>query len=738
MKPQSLSSRFVRFGLGLLVFGVLAQGSASAQGIGAAAGAFQQLGAAAWIDRVHSLRSMGIAVPPAATMQDGYQEFYFPVPAGVPLDAAVINLKAQYLVAGNEGAVLQLLIDGKPVEARTITDKKGVLDISVPFPAITTASGFVRLGINWLPIAPPNWQLCQPPPASATTLTVNPETGLSYRYKSVAPLSLRSAWGAMASSPVLLVSGTAVGREEFNTGWRTATVLERAGKRVRVQAFPGPGEAVDTSSLSVPGGLQHIAAFAALSQRQPAHVLRDQAEIGALIVLGSPRVAGDVVIVSDALKKNFNEALDALGATLTGDAATAFQSWRATQSLLATGPAPADVSVARLGMGPVIAIDSKSGPAAATVLGDTWRALLLSDKVNVSMLAEPASGKNRIGLARLGGSFASFDVVNQGQWSNTFALDSVARDGLMPTKLVLDIAAAPDASGAKPIVSVSWNNVLLTADALRADGEKQRMTARIPGYALGLSNTLRVTVQRLPTAVGCATPPKGYPVNLLPTSYLETGEPEPDGTFTGLLPLLADSAELIVPEAWLEQGANRILHVSRLALASGLSAARTKLVLASAGKPVIPTSTFVALDSAVQSTKPLVQIGAGGQLKIGNKKAAWVDVAGLDNLIAIEVVASGGHNGLLRHSLGTEQPASLAPYVLERGNIAIVGPQGTVAMMDSAKPQSSSVRDETESAFYEWRHYISWGVPLVSALLLLFVVVLALAYRAGRRTRPGK
>ncbi|KAG1306695.1 hypothetical protein G6F62_015358 [Rhizopus arrhizus] len=63
----------------------------------------------------------------------------------------------------------------------------------------------------------------------------------------------------------------------------------------------------------------------------------------------------------------------------------------------------------------------------------------------------------------------------------------------MPDELVMDLAAAPGASSTRPGASVFWNGILLAAKQLDADGKPERRTARVPGYALGVTNAVRVT-----------------------------------------------------------------------------------------------------------------------------------------------------------------------------------------------------------------------------------------------------
>ncbi len=67
----------------------------------------------------------------------------------------------------------------------------------------------------------------------------------------------------------------------------------------------------------------------------------------------------------------------------------------------------------------------------------------------------------------------------------------------------------------------------------------------------------------------------------------------------------------------------------------------------------------------------------------------------------------------------------------------MIGAAGPVAWIDSSNPDASLPPGAGESAFYEWRRYISLGVPAAGIALLVFVSLLILALRARRNKRSG-
>ncbi|MCY1524529.1 hypothetical protein D9M68_594680 [compost metagenome] len=435
--------------------------------------------------------------------------------------------------------------------------------------------------------------------------------------------------------------------------------------------------------------------------------------------------------------QQFIERVDALQAQLASDAdaADAFKAWRGRRMPLAGQDLqPKEIRVLPLGRQAVIAVAADAGAQGAGAFDSAWRRILVTRQVQVQAATPPqASGDGGLRLTTLGGSPSSFDVVARGDWNITFPLAAVSADGSMPDELVMDLAAAPGASSTRPVASVFWNGILLAARQMDATGRPERLTARVPGYALGVTNAVRVTFQRQPVSVDCNEIPQGYPVNVLPTSYVKPGTAQPDGTFVGLLPLLAGTPQLIVPDSYLADAPGNLKRVIGIASASGLSATRATLSLAPAGQAAKPGRPFLAMEVALDGAKPAVKVTDRKQLTVDGKDTPWLDISGLDNLSTAEVVSAGGQSGVLWHALG-QQPGVLdAPFVLNRGNVAIIGAAGPLAWIDSANPGASHPPGAGESAFFEWRRYLSWSVPALSIGLLVLLLILIVALRVNRK-----
>ncbi len=700
--------------------------------------ALQRLQGDTWVTRSFALSDLGFTDAVLLNGFDAKQEFFLPVPRTLPLAEASIDFSGRYYKAEEGRTSMLLSVNGRPVFSRRIESPEGDASQTLKVDTSVRTNGFLRLGVNWLNNVA--HRICEVERATGNVLSVAAETRFNYRFSSGSLTSLADAWVTLPARPTLLVASRNLSKASYDTAWRIGAALEQANRRVVVKAFPVPGDTVDTTGWQVPSGLASLPAFAGLATGNARYVLKDDAEIGALVVLGAVSATGDIAVADGALQQQIGRALDALGAQLAGDAdgARAFTAWRNLQTVAAPGGlASHQIRLATLGARPVIAVAEDAGAQAAGVFAEVWRNILVTRQATVVRADAPdAEDRTVIRLAGFG-SDASFDVVSRGDWTASLPLAAVAVNGRMPSDLVIDIAAAPGASSTRPVASVFWNNVLLSAKRLEADGRPERLDARVPGYALGLSNVVRVSVQRQPYSNDCNETPQGFPVNVLPTSYVRAGDSEPDGTFVGLLPLMSGTPVVAVPASYLADAPQSLARLIRIAVAAGVTPVRAEFAVVEQGKPFAPGRPFLALQVPVQGTEPKVQI-QDAHLRINGRNAPWLDVDGLARLAAVEVSRSNGQHGLVWQPLGEQTAAVQKAFVLNRGDIALIGADGPVSWVDSSNPSASLPPGAGESAFYEWRRYLSWGVPLLSIVLLVLLLVLVAAYRARRRAEQRR
>ncbi|HEY9273304.1 MAG TPA: cellulose biosynthesis cyclic di-GMP-binding regulatory protein BcsB, partial [Achromobacter sp.] len=318
-----------------------------------------------WVTRDTSLEDLGIREPVVLSNSDARQEFYLPVPRGVPIADATLDFDARYIKGEPGRASMVLWVDGVPQTAQRIADGEGSATRKLNVEQRVRDTGFVRLAVDWQSeIAQ---RQCESNRATANALMVSPRTRLSYRYDASAIGSLDEAWSTLPGKPVLMVAGAKLDQQAFDSAWRMGAAMERSGKRVAVRAFPAVGDEIDTRGLQAPNGLGQVPAFAALAGNDK-HKLASPAEIGALLVMGAPAVSGDVVIADAALRARYTEALDALQAQLAqdADAAEAFKTWRQRRMPLAGQDLPSkEIRLAPLGKQAVIAVAADAGAQGA-------------------------------------------------------------------------------------------------------------------------------------------------------------------------------------------------------------------------------------------------------------------------------------------------------------------------------------------------------------------------------------
>ena len=730
---HSFSRTGARWALGsLLGLGALFAQTASASALG---DAIRQLGASDGLQRSVTLKELGI-VDPVVLAGTATQDFYLPVPRGLPLGDASIAFDGRYLKGEPGTSTVVISLNGTPAVSQTVPDGEGTLQRNLPVAQPARASDFVRLGVNWRN-RNNSQQRCDENHSLANSLTISPQTRLSYRVDPRDVRTIEDVWNTLPVRTTVLVSGRQLEQASFDSAWRIGASLQRNNRRMQVRALPAVGEVIDLRGLEVPAALAGVPAFAALRGAEPQHKLASDAELGALIMLGSAQVSGDIVVADKALQQRLTAAFAALQTQLAADpdAGQALQQWRARRAPL-TSEALASQQLRALPMGRqmVLAVASDAGARVAGLQEAALQRLLVSDNVTVAAAQPPQWDEAKgIRLSSLGGSPDSFDVLSRGEWTMNFPLSAVASQGRMPGEITLYVAAAPGASATRPVATLFWNGMLLSARQLDANGQPERLRARVPGYALGINNTLRVSVQRQPYSADCNEIPQPYPASVLPAiSYVTPGKAEPNGSFIGLLPLLGARSQLLVPASYLSAAPAALERMANLAAASGLSASQAELVVAQADAPAKPSMPFVAMEVPVDGAKPLVTVTDGQQLRIRGKSLDWLDIKGLKQLSSAEVVTAGGQQGVLWRAIGEWTGGLGEPFLLNRGNIAVIGGDGPLAWVDSSNPDAGIPSGPREGAFHEWRNFLSWSVPGIAIALFVVLLLVVLAWAVAR------
>jgi len=695
------------------------------------AGSFAQLGSGRLATRTVSLAELGMRDPVVLHAPEGRQELYLPVPAGVPLSDAALEIDGSYL-RGNGGRTTMLVsLDGAPVLSRSPTQDQGDASASLGVDGAARPSGFVRVGLDWSSVLSDN--VCTDQTAIGNVWRIAPTSHLTYRYDPDAIVDLRSAWSALPHQPVVMLGERTLAEPAFDAGWRLEALLQREGRAPVTRAWPAVGDTVDLSDIEVPAPLRAIPAFAALATSGSLK-LANPAEAGALIAL-TPRsaFAPDVIVADDTVRNTLKTSLDALREQVvssTPGASNAFDEWRARAiDPIAKPLAAGEVRLAHLGGQTAIVVGDNDGVA---VLARTWLPIDVTSRLVIHQIdTAPNTHGDEIALSLLGGEPRTLDVQGRATWDANFDLGAASGNGKLPGTVVLDVAASPTSNNTAQTASVYFNDVLIGSQLLTANGKPQRITASVPHYALAPNNLLRVVFQRQPEG-GCQPRGQDHPIAVLPSSHLTLDDAKVGDDFVGMVARFASEANVIVPASYLNDATQVLPRVARLANASGIAPTRASFSVARDGEAVSPKGAFLAVDVALTDEKSLTRLSKDRLSLTDASGKMLADVSGLNRVGVIEAVKSGSVSGIAYRTVGDTAAILPASLQLSRGDVAIVDGSGTLRQFDTRHPGEVVDGDDVQGPWF-MQSWVQWGIP--AGLLGLLIALLLVANVARRRNQ---
>jgi hypothetical protein len=702
--------------------------SPCATSAGEIADTIARLTAGTMITREVSLKEVGIREPIILNSSDARREIFLPVPSGIPISDASLQLDARYLRGEGGRTTFVFSLDGYPVSSRSFDQPEGDAGLSIGIDGSPRPTGFVRLGAAWSSIVSDS--ACSSERTIGNILEISPSTRMLYRFDGAHVRDLASAWMALPTTVTVLISGKGTTKNTYDSAWRIGSALQRVGKRVVVKAVPSVGDEIDLTGLVVPESLQQVPAFRTLTNTGR-HRINSPADLGAILLLNG--VEAQIAIADRELQTKLDAALTALDqqiSTSDPDAKAAFAQWRSQTMTIAGEPlATGSVQLVRLAGQPLIAIADDAGAKAAGLFDELWRKVATSRAVAVTNVSSPVGANAAISLARLSAAALSFDVLERGDWTASFNLGDLATDGRVPSKLELDVSAAPGATTTPPVASVFINDILLGAKRLNADGQPERIAVSVPSYALKPQSVLKVSFQRQAAGEHCRETPQAYPVAILPTSRLLLDTAPVAEDFAGVTPRLGGDTTLFVADRWLADAPLTLPSVISLASASGLSPSRATFTV---GSIVRPTGPFVSLDVPVADVPSKIDVEGNRLIIAGHDSNNLLDITGLEDLGTVSVVRSGDLVGLIYNTIGTRLLVPEGPITLGGGDVAVIGPKGVLAELDTRKPFGARLAGEDRKTWFQelWGKF-AWGGS--AAATGLFLLLLARARHVRRR-----
>ncbi|MGX9966002.1 hypothetical protein ACVFYP_21930 [Roseomonas sp. F4] len=369
---------------------------------------------------------------------------------------------------------------------------------------------------------------------------------------------------------------------------------------------------------------------------------------------------------------------------------------------------------------PVLTLGGAEPERLARLLDSPWRDLALAPALAggaaFEVGADPA-GPTTLPFSRLRGSLAPQDQP-RASWELSFA----SRDlppGRRPEALEMELHATPAAGGSPGVATLLLNGVVLGAVTLGADGAG-RLALPVPPGLLAAENRIRVVLQQ---AAG------GGLAQLLPSSLIRLGPAGPPQDFLGLAAAFGAGVEVVVDApggALVAEGLNPLLWVLRALVPAG---APLRVTLAVPGTPASPTGPFLAATMEPPAgSDPVLRFDAGRVLLSNRAGRPLLDLAGLAQVLAAQIVTSEGHPGLWLRPLGPLPPLPAPAPRLDQGDVALLDGQGLVLAWSSAPtpplriayPEAPAATVAPMALLMAWRRWIVGAAWLAGLLLVIY------------------
>jgi hypothetical protein len=388
------------------------------------------------------------------------------------------------------------------------------------------------------------------------------------------------------------------------------------------------------------------------------------------------------------------------------------------------GPGSEAASVRIMEGQPVLVLGGAEPDRAAGLLDGAFQEAALAPALQGGLAATAAEVPAVLSFAALRGSTAP-----QESGRAAWRLDFSTRDlppATWPQAIEAELRAAPDPAGGRAVASLLLNQVMLGSATLSAEGAG-RLSAAVPAALVGIENRLEVVLQRASA---------GGPAQLLPGSLIRLGPSPPPRDFLSLPPAFAAGVQVLADApggALVAEQLNPLLWVLR-----GLvpPAAPVTVVLAQPGTPAQPAGPFVAatLDPP-EGAEPVLRFDRG-RIQLSNSAGRpLLDLAGLERVMAVQLLRANGHPGLWLRALGAPPLLSATAPVLDRGDVALLDGKGVALAWNSAPSDTVRVAYPDTSRQFDLR---SWRPWVVGVLWIAGFALVVYAFARPRRTPEPK
>lgn len=701
--------------------------------------------------RTLPLADLGLSQPISLDNRNVERHFYFPVPQGVELRDARVEIHGTFLHPFPEAAAVTLSINGTSVFARRLPggsggvlkmvdlngatfslggsgDEADTIDISLPLRKLRAQGSFLDVGV--VLSSQIDATRCIDERGRGNELSIDPgATRLVYSFDGGSVRDVRGLLTTLPRHPVILLPGRDLNPVQYGAALRFSQALSNMGLQPEFVPVPRVGDVVDTAPLANAAkrvDARILGAMAgAIEQRQSYKIARP-ADVAIWLALRmmSPEGLAQAVIDPAQVRQSLLAALQGMEA----DSGLGKKLWRelrlddAGDWLTGAALDKANVRVAMLAGQPVIALEGAEMGRGSDLVDTIWREIAGSRELALATALHVSDRDSSLPHIHFAPNLPMQNVSERAEWLVPLKLGDLPQ-GKWPDSFELNLMAAPSGDGLSPVVSVFMNDNLLTASALRTDGEISRLRAHIPLYALHANNQLRVEIRRRTSGGHCSGMAQGFPVQLLPSSYLNLRDMPAATQFFMLGSEFGRDSGIVVPTRYLQDAARTLPVVS--SVLRGLSVSGTDFKLVTDAKPGFkPSHAFVAFESKPYSDTQEV-VTDNGRLVVRNQRDhTMFDSVGLGGLAVLQLIQSGDQRGVIVKTVDGILPALHQPLELSAGTLAIADAGGVKLAINLDDPENDWQLDEQNRGVLTFmQRYRIWFIVLGLALLPVFVVL---------------
>lgn len=345
-----------------------------------------------------------------------------------------------------------------------------------------------------------------------------------------------------------------------------------------------------------------------------------------------------------------------------------------------------------------------SGTAAAAALVPPFAGIARTGTLALGerpQLGGRPTADGSITLGELGAGFGERIVADRAEWIVPVSVRDMPA-GFLPIGAKFDLIAAVPAEEDAPLVQIYQGDILLRSLPLDHGGAPQRLSVDLPSGLLTMDNSLRVQVLRRTRSAECGQAGSGLPMQLLPTSIITAGRTGSDArSFALLAAAFKETIPLYLPEAWRGR-TTELLPVIGATIAALVPRDREiRVVFAGDGPAPAPDRPFIALGSAIAATTP-IRLESGRARIVGSDGKTLLDLSPGNPLAMAEIGQANGQPGLILRTTAGDPPLGITQMVLDRGDVAFLGPRGTDFAFDSRGDTVLRIVDPQAASLLDW------------------------------------